>query len=192
VSFYRAIFEASPNPYMLLDREFRFVAANPAYLRATGTTIDTLLGRNLFDAFPHDPHDPLNQNARVLRESLERVLSSRAPDVIAVIPYRIPRKRGGEVVLEERLWSATHTPILDDRGDVQWILQHTVDITDLHEGLESSPDRRREHGVLERAQRVQQAYDNLQRAQEELRARAAYERQLIGIVSHDLRNPTIS
>ena len=48
---FQAVFEASPNPYMLLDREFRFVAANAAYLRATGTTLATLVGRNLFDAF---------------------------------------------------------------------------------------------------------------------------------------------
>jgi len=34
--------------------------------------------------------------------------------------------------LVERYWSATHTPVLDDAGDVAFILQHTVDITELH------------------------------------------------------------
>ena len=108
---YRAVFESSPNPYMLLDRDLRFVGANPAYLNATGATLEALVGRNVFDAFPHDPHDPRNENARLLRDSLQRVLTSRGSDVIAFIPYRIPRERDGQVVLEERLWSATHTPI---------------------------------------------------------------------------------
>jgi PAS domain-containing protein len=117
--------------------------------------LDALVGRNLFDAFPHDPHDPANENARLLRESLERVLASRAPDVIAFIPYRVPRQRDGGAVLEERFWSATHTPILDEKGDVRLILQHTVDVTELHKAQEGA-DRREELGVLQRARRVQE------------------------------------
>ena len=165
VSIYRAVFEASPNPYMLLDRELRFVAANPAYVRATGTTTDALLGRNVFEAFPHDPQDPRNENARLLRDSLERVLASRASDVIAFIPYRVPRERNGQVVLEERIWSATHTPILDDGGNVRLILQHTVDVTDLHE----AEDAGREFGVLQRARRVQEANYTLDAERQHLR-----------------------
>src|SRR5687768_14009806 len=113
-SDYQAVFESSPNAYMILDRELRFVAANAAYLRATGTALDSMLARNLFDAFPRDPQAPRNENARLLRESLERLLASRAPDVIAIIPYRLPLERNGAITLEERFWSATHTPILDD------------------------------------------------------------------------------
>jgi PAS domain S-box-containing protein len=139
---------------MLLDRDFRFVAANTAYLRATGTELDRLIGRGLFEAFPHDPDDPGNRNARLLRESLNRVVETRAPDVLAFIPYRVPRERDGEVVLEERFWSATHTPIVDDRGDVRLILQHTVDVTELHE-LHTA-DAREELGLLQRAKRVQE------------------------------------
>jgi PAS domain S-box-containing protein len=169
VAIYRAVFEASPNPYMLLDRELRFVAANPAYLRATGTTTEALIGRHLFEAFPHDPHDPRNENARLLRESLERVMASRASDVIAVIPYRVPRERNGQMVLEERVWSATHTPILDDGGEVRLILQHTVDVTDLREMHDTASDRRRELGVLERAQRVQERNYTLDAERQHLR-----------------------
>jgi PAS domain S-box-containing protein len=161
-SDFEAIFESSPNPYMVLDRELRFVAANRAYLRATGSELDALIGRHLFDAFPHDPHDPRNENARRLRESLERVLVSRAPDVIAFIPYRVPRQRNGGVTLEERFWSATHTPILDEHGEVRLILQHTVDVTEL-KVQEAGSDRRDELGVLQRARRVQEEHQHLRR-----------------------------
>ena len=153
-SDFQAVFEASPNPYMLLDREFRFVAANAAYRRVTGAEVTDLIGRKLFEAFPHDPADPGNRNARLLRESLQRVLDTRKPDVIAFIPYRVPRERDGRVVLDERFWSATHTPILDEHGEVRLILQHTVDVTDLHE--RGTADGRDELGVLQRAQRVQE------------------------------------
>ena len=33
---FEAVFESSPNSYMLLDRQLRFVAANAAYVRAAG------------------------------------------------------------------------------------------------------------------------------------------------------------
>ena len=164
---FKAVFDASPNPYMLLDRDLRFVAANPAYLRATGADLNGLLGRRLFDAFPHDPNDPENRNARLLRESLNRVLDTRAADVIAFIPYRVPRERDGTQVLEERLWSATHTPILDENGQVRLILQHTVDVTELHELR--TPDARDELGVLQRAQRVQETNITLDAERQYLR-----------------------
>ncbi len=32
---------------------------------------------------------------------------------------------------QDRYWSATHTPILDERGEVAFILQHTEDVTEL-------------------------------------------------------------
>ena len=166
---FEAVFESSPNSYMLLDRDFRFVAANAAYVRATGTAIDQLIGRNLFDAFPHDPQNPANENARLLRESLERVVASRLPHAIAFIPYRVPVERHGTVTLEERFWSATHTPILDDAGEVCLILQHTVDITELHKFREDASARRDELGVLQRARQVQEANYSLNSERQHLR-----------------------
>jgi PAS domain S-box-containing protein len=166
---FKAVFDASPNPYMLLDRELRFVAANPAYLEVTGTRLEDLLGRTLFEAFPHDPHDPHNENARLLRESLNRVLESRAPDVIAFIPYRVPRERDGQAILDERFWSATHTPILDETGDVQFILQHTVDVTALRQLRDTNSGGRDDLGVLQRAQLVQETNYTLDAERQYLR-----------------------
>jgi PAS domain S-box-containing protein len=152
-----AVFDASPNSYMLLDRELRYVAANEAYVKTTGATREELLGRRLLDVFPHDPNNPNNHSAKLLRESLLRVLQTRRADVLAFIPYKIPRDRDGQMVLEERLWSATHTPILDDQGDVRYILQHTVDVTEL-----TQLQRGLTAGVLRRAQLVQESKDSLE------------------------------
>ncbi|MCU0684139.1 MAG: ATP-binding protein [Polyangiaceae bacterium] len=129
---FRALFDHSPNPYMVLDRELRYVAANDAYLRATRSERDALIGREVFESFPHDPADPGNASARRLRESFERVLATGEPDVLAVIPYRVPRAGSEGVALEERYWSATHTPIFGEDQRVEFILQHTVDVTELH------------------------------------------------------------
>jgi PAS domain S-box-containing protein len=137
---FRTVFDRSPNAYMLLDRQFRYVGANAAYLRATASRIEDLLGRNVFEVFPHDAADPSNESAGRLRESLERVLYARAADVLAVIKYRVPRIRDGVKVSEDRFWSATHTPLLDDDGDVAFILQHTVEVTELQGFNATAPD----------------------------------------------------
>jgi PAS domain S-box-containing protein len=151
---FRAVFARSPNPYMLLDRELRYVAANAAYLKVTGARLENLLGRMILDVYPNDPGDPNNESARQLRESLEKVLRTGAPDAIALIRYRVPRD-GEATGVADRYWSATHTPILDDRGEVQYILQHTVDVTGLHASRPAISQV--EAGVLDRAQRVQEA-----------------------------------
>ncbi|MBA3459650.1 MAG: PAS domain-containing protein [Deltaproteobacteria bacterium] len=158
---YRAVFEASVNPYMVVDRELRYVDANPAYLAITGTTREQLIGRGVFEVFPHDPADSTNAPARMLRESLEQVVRTRRQDVIAHIPYRVQRVPGGP--LEDRLWSATHTPVLDEHGDVELILQHTQDVTELADTAQAA-------SVLERAFRVQQELVQLEARVDNLRA----------------------
>jgi signal transduction histidine kinase len=122
-------FDASPNAYMVLDRELRFVAANRAYLALTASDLDDLLGNYVLARFPHDASNPENENARLLRTSLEKVLATGERDDIALIRYRVPRFAGGP--LEERFWSATHVPLLDEDRRVEFIVQHTVDVTEI-------------------------------------------------------------
>ncbi|MFP2924179.1 response regulator [Pyxidicoccus sp. 3LG] len=165
---FKSLFDSSPNAYMLLDRELRYVAANAAYLRVTASRLEDLLGRHVTDAFPNDPDDPNNASARQLRESFTRVLERRAPDHLALIVYRVPRETPESVVVEERYWSATHTPIFDARGEVAYILQHTVDVSELQRlkqavraaelarDLSLLPEQM-EAGVLQRARVLQEA-----------------------------------
>ena len=160
---FRALFELSPNSYMLLDRQLCYVAANRAYLEVTGRLLEDLVGRNVFEMFPHDPGDPGNESATQLRQSFERVLATGQPDVLALIRYRVPEESGAEGSAEDRFWSATHTPIHGANGSVEYILQHTVDVTELmHLRRAARPSTAAaeagqvEAGVLRRAREVQQ------------------------------------
>src|SRR3954464_6419740 len=91
-----AVFETTPNPYMMLDRDLRYVAANRAYLSITASRLDELLGRHIIDVFPNDPSDPNNSSAQQLRQSLEKVVRTGQRDAIAFLPYRVARVAGGE------------------------------------------------------------------------------------------------
>lgn len=155
--------EASANPYMLLDHELRYVWANRAYLAVTGSVLAEIVGRVVVEAFPNDPTDPANEPAHLLRASFEKVLATGQRDVLAAIRYRVPRTVGG--ALEERVWSATHTPLLGADGRVRFILQHTVEVTELEALRGHAGDRARgdlppaslEADVLARAHAVQEA-----------------------------------
>ena len=83
---FRRLFELAPNAYMLLDRELRYVDANAAYLAVTSVRKEDLVGRYIFDVFP----DP--ENGRLLKDSFERVFATRAPDILALVRYRVPQK----------------------------------------------------------------------------------------------------
>lgn len=149
---FAALFDIAPNAYMVLDAELRYVAANATYLEVTASKLDQLLGKKLFDLFPNDPNDPNNAPKQMLERSLERVLATGERDHLAFIPYRVPKKVGNEIRVEDRYWSATHCPVLGADGKVRYILQHTVDVTELHAERHGGETA----GVLARARAVQE------------------------------------
>jgi PAS domain S-box-containing protein len=181
------VFERLPSPYMLLDRELRYVAANAAYRRVTSSTMEQLRGRHIIDVFPDDGRDE-SENAQLLARSLQRVVETGEPDTLAHIPYKVSRVPGGPPEL--RIWSATHTPILDDEGRVAFVLQHTEDVTELHVLRDAVADdthrTQLEAGVLQRAERVQATNLTLEAEREYFRSLF---RQAPGFVCV-LRGPT--
>lgn len=162
------LFQRSPNAYMVLDREFRFIQVNQAYELLTGLSREQLLGRDLFELFPGTRNDDGTSQADVLRQSIDRAFATGERDVLALIPYAIESETADGRVVDMRYWSATHTPIHDENGDVVAVMQHTTDVTEV-ERLRDVVRRAREatgvtaeqmtEGVLARAAVLQQ--DNL-------------------------------
>jgi PAS domain S-box-containing protein len=157
-----SLFDLSPNPYVVLTPELRIAAANQAYLRITGGVLNEIVGRDLFEAFPSEPgHQAL------VRQSLERALEAKKPDHLALIRYDMPRDVAGGTVMDERYWSATHTPLLDADGEVRLILQHTQDVTELHrlrqvaQAAESGGVEHIGAALFQRAQQVQRTNEEL-------------------------------
>jgi len=127
-----AAFEASPNPYVLLTPDLRIAEVNQAYMDVTGAKRSEVLGQPLFAAFDSGPGSDAPENVRQVRSSLEKARDTRQRDHLAVVRFSMPRTQpDGSETFEERLWSATHTPILNADGEVVMLLQHTMDVTDL-------------------------------------------------------------
>jgi signal transduction histidine kinase len=207
-SDFRTLFEGAPGLYLVLTADLTIVAVTDAYLRATMTQRDEILGRGLFDVFPDNPDDPAATGVRNLRASLDRVRQNRVPDTMAVQKYdvRRPESEGGE--FEERYWSPTNFPVLDAQGALVYIIHRVEDVTEFvrlkqlgneRETLTGQLRTRAEQMEVEvylRLQEVAQANQQLHEANAELsRLASELERSNKELesfsysVSHDLRAP---
>jgi PAS domain-containing protein len=118
---FRMLFEHVPGLYLVLDRELTIVAVSNAYLAATMTDRDQILGRGIFEVFPDNPDDSGETGENNLRRSLARVLAHRAADTMAVQKYDIPKPTAQGHDFEVRYWSPVNTPVLGARGEVAYI-----------------------------------------------------------------------
>ncbi|WP_306801466.1 PAS domain-containing protein [Streptomyces sp. T12] len=126
---FEELFDAAPNPYLVLDADLVVRYANRAYLQVTGRTLEELAGQYILAAFPDTPAAPAA--ARDFGASLQRVLDSREPDVVAPKRFDIPvSDRPGE--LEERWWCGMASPVLGPDGTVKWIIAQADDVTEFH------------------------------------------------------------
>ena len=127
-----AAFDASPNAYVLLTPDLVIAGVNTAYTELVNARRDQVVGRPLFEAFDSGPGDQAPGNVRQVRDSLINAVQTGQRDHLAVVRFSIPYEdHTGAVIYEDRYWSATHTPIKDEAGNVLYVLQHTTDITEI-------------------------------------------------------------
>lgn len=191
---FRRLFDAIPGQFLVLDPAFVIVAVSEAYLAATMTTREQIVGRDVFDVFPDDPSDPTTTSVRNLRSSLERVRAHRVPDAMAVQRYAIrrPEHEGGG--FEERYWSPRNAPVLDRAGQLICIIHRVEDVTDYvlvsHRATDQATDtvELRENSatmateILARSAEVRQVNEELTAANQ---ARTVF----LSRLSHELRTP---
>ena len=125
-----AVFEAAPDAYLLLAPDpprFTMVAANDTRLRVTMTRREDIIGRPLFEVFPDNPSDPAATGVRNLQASLHEVLRTRKPHRMALQKYDIRTPGGG---FEERYWDPLNSPVLDDTGNLIYIIHRVEDVTE--------------------------------------------------------------
>lgn len=158
--FFQALFDASPNPYLVLDRELNIASANRAYLESTKRTLDDIVGRWAWDAFPTDA-----QTLEQAVASFERVIRTRKVDTMALLRFDIPRADADGGGFEERYWSISHSPVMGANGEVEFVLQHPIDVTELERlrevtrhAVDAPLDLVPSHsGIFKRAQEVYEA-----------------------------------
>jgi PAS domain S-box-containing protein len=128
---FRRLFQSAPGCYLVLAPDLTIVAVTDAYLRATMTKREDILGRGVFQVFPDNPGDPAATGATNLRASVERVIANRQTDVMAVQKYDIRRPESDGGGFEERHWSPVNSPVLGPDGAVEYVVHAVEDVTDV-------------------------------------------------------------
>ncbi len=182
---FQRLFEATPGLYLVLTRRLAIVAVTRAYLDATMRRREDIVGRGIFEVFPDNPDDQGATGVANLRTSLEHVLRERRAHTMAVQRYDIERPAAEGGGYETRHWSPTNSPVLDDAGEVAWIVHAVTDVTEfvrlrqrdhaqarLQQELESRAGQM-EAEIYLRAQEIQRANHALEALHAELEARVA-------------------
>jgi PAS domain S-box-containing protein len=127
---YIRIFEQSSELLVVIDTNFAIVAASDAFLKTTLTVREQIMGREFFDVFPENPDDKTaNEKSKVIA-SFERVIKNKTEDALPVVKYDIPKPESEGGGFEVKYWKAIHSPVLDEKNNVKYIIQRTKDVTE--------------------------------------------------------------
>jgi PAS domain S-box-containing protein len=121
---FKALFEEAPGLILVLNPSFTILAISDAYVEATYTKREDLVGKHFFDVF----QDTKNTTAVTeTKASLEYVLKNKKPHVIPMLRIEIKNLAG---VFEEKYWNPINKPILTKDNQVQYIVHIVKDLTE--------------------------------------------------------------
>ena len=129
---YINIFNNSPVAQLIMKTDapiYTIIAVNDAYLSSTNTSREALIGQSVFAAFPGNPTDQESKNIERTKYSFEEAIRSRSPHTMSNYRYDIPIPGTNE--FEERYWTTTNIPVLDEQGEVSFFIHSPNNVTEL-------------------------------------------------------------
>lgn len=149
---YREIFNKSPVAMLLIANDapvYTIREANEAYLQATNSNRQILVGNGIFSVFPLNPTAEDARNIEQTIYSFEQAASSKKKHTLTNYRYDIPVR--GTDQFEERYWTTSNTPLFDDQGEVLNFIHAPSNVTELYqltrrekEGAEALENQRRQ------------------------------------------------
>ncbi|MDP8975719.1 MAG: ATP-binding protein [Actinomycetota bacterium] len=190
---FQVLFESAPGLLLVLDPSLTIVGVSDAYLAATMTARDDIVGKGLFEVFPDNPDDPDATGESNLRASLERVRRNLVGDTMAVQKYDIRRPESEGGGFEVRYWSPMNSPVVAN-GSLAYIIHRVEDVTEFVrlKQLESQQQEVTAKLELRTAQmeaEIMRRSRELQETNRQLRAADSAKSEFLANMSHEIRTP---
>jgi len=120
--------ETAPNMYLVLSPDLYILTASDLYLEATETSREEIAGKHIFEAFPDNPDLPDADGMQNINASLQEVLRTGKPHYMEIQRYDVPDLANpGRFI--QRYWDPCHTPVFDEQGEMQYIIQLATNVT---------------------------------------------------------------
>ncbi|MDB5206797.1 MAG: domain S-box protein [Flavisolibacter sp.] len=135
------LFEARPGISVVVLPDpptFTVIAVSDDFVRATRIPREEIIGKGHFELFPESPDDPDFTGEQNLRDSFAYILQHKKPHLLAQQRYDIPN---GDGTFTEKYWKAFNVPVLDDGGELSYIIHTSEDVTPLVKA------KKREEGI---------------------------------------------
>jgi PAS domain S-box-containing protein len=138
---YKYFFENSTTPKLIIAPDapvYTMLEVNKAYLDSTNSRREELIGKSVFAVFPPNPSDDASKNIERTIHSFEQAILTKKPHIMRNYRYDIPIP--GTNDFEERYWTTSNTPILDEKGEVKYFIHSPENVTELvksNEALEN-------------------------------------------------------
>lgn len=123
------VLETVPSMLLVLSPSLHILTASDLYLEATQTKRERIVGQFIFDAFPDNPDFPEADGVKNINASLQEVLRTKKAHYMEVQRYDVPDINNPGAFIH-RYWDPSHTPVLDDGGEISYIIQLANNVTD--------------------------------------------------------------
>ncbi|QCR23738.1 PAS domain-containing protein [Pontibacter sp. SGAir0037] len=123
------LFQALPGQYIILSPELEVLAVSDAYLKATHSSRAMLVGRHIMDVFPDTAAPGTRKPEESPEYSMLYALKYKKDHSSPAVRYDIHHPEGGGHI-EQHYWHLTSKPILNETGEVAYIIHEARDITE--------------------------------------------------------------
>jgi PAS domain S-box-containing protein len=117
-----------PENIVIVSPDFKILAATDTYLRTTMKTREEILGKVFLKEVYQNTDTSFEDNPVTI--SIQKALQTKKVDLLDVLRYDLERAEADGGGFETRYWEASHTPVLDQAGNVRFVIQNTHDVTE--------------------------------------------------------------
>jgi PAS domain S-box-containing protein len=125
---FNKLFNSLPDSVVVISPEFTILAATDAFLGTSLRTREQIIGKHfLLEAFPEKG---IAYEENPVKKSLDQVLKTKNTAQLDVMRYDIKRPESDGGGYDVRYWEVSQIPVLDSEGNVEYIMQKALDVTE--------------------------------------------------------------